>query len=546
MRALSGDADPPFDLVGPIWKVRAPMDAFVRVGGLIGAHDVALLREAMLEVFGHLPTDPDPDAVVGLSSPNATGHSEWLREGLATTLLLLAVWSTQAEVNLGNETGQEFANRVLSELPGLRIDPRVLTSLKDELPLLAEAAPDPLLRALEHMLEGDGALIRPIFNEHDGFLRPTYKHTGVLWALETMAWDPEYFRRAVLALAKLATVDPGVKLGNTPANSLAEIFALWHPNTNASSAQLLSALNEIANSFPRVGWKLTTSLLPSGHRVSSPTAKPILREAGASDRRPITYRELWENEAAVAKLTVGLAGDDELRWLELVPRIYAFAPAERQVAIEGLDRAMSKVDPERLRRLWQKLRDEVFRHEHFNNAEWALPRDQLAPLQALVDKYAPSDPITPVATLFDARAFDYDLTKGGEERRAALLRLFHDLGPDAVLRLAECAKVPYLVIEAIGSAGLTAPQIEDLLSRSLHKDAGSSLTVSLSGMYRQMVGAGDAEVWLRSAAADRSLGAEALSALLQAWPDGRETWSAVRRFGPECVTTYWTRRRQVT
>ncbi len=43
------------------------------------------------------------------------------------------------------------------------------------------------------MLEGDGAQIRPIFNEHEGFLHPTYKHTGVLWALETMAWDPSIF-----------------------------------------------------------------------------------------------------------------------------------------------------------------------------------------------------------------------------------------------------------------------------------------------------------------------------------------------------------------
>jgi len=136
MRALSGDADPPFDLVGPIWKVRAPMEAFVRVGRLISAQDVALLREAMLKVFGQLQTEPDPDAVVSFSSPNQTGYSEWLRDGLATTLLLLAVWSMQTEINLGNETGQEFANRVLNELPGLRTRP----ASRDEFERRATAA----------------------------------------------------------------------------------------------------------------------------------------------------------------------------------------------------------------------------------------------------------------------------------------------------------------------------------------------------------------------------------------------------------------------
>ena len=116
------------------------------------------------------------------------------------------------------------------------------------------------------MLEGDGALIRPIFNEHKGFLHLTISISASYGLLETMAWDPEYFRRAVLVLAKLATIDPGVKIGNTPANSLAEIFLLWHPNTNASSRQRLSAFNEIAQCFPEVGWRIVMTLLPSGSR----------------------------------------------------------------------------------------------------------------------------------------------------------------------------------------------------------------------------------------------------------------------------------------
>lgn len=518
------------------------MDAFVRVGRLISSQDVALLRDVMLKVFGQLQTEPDPDAVVSFSSPNQTGYSEWLRDGLATTLVLLAVWSKQAEINLGTETGQDFANKVLNELPGLRTDPRVLTSLKDELPLLAEAAPDPLLAALEHMLEGDGALIRPIFNERKGFLRPTYRHTGVLWALETMAWDPEYFRRAVLALAKLATIEPGVKIGNTPANSLAEIFVLWHRNTNASSAQRLSALNEIAESFPKVGWKLIMTLLPAWHRSSGQTAKPQIREAGASDRGPITYRELSESEAAVAALAAKLAGDDESHWLELVPRIYAFAPSERQIAIDNLDRAMSKANPDSLKRMWQKLRDEVARHEQFSSAEWALKDGELATFQSIVEKYAPSDPITLAAVLFNERALNYDFTKGGEERLITLLHLYRDSGPDAILRLAGSVRAPFLIVEALGSAGLSATELEDLLSRSLRQDPASSFTLGLSGIFRQMVGAESAEAWLRSTAEDSRLGAEAIAALLQTWPDGRETWSAVRRFGPECVAAYWTRR----
>ena len=69
------------------------------------------------------------------------------------------------------------------------------------------------------MLEGTGELIRPVFDEQLGLLFPTSKHTGLLWALETLAWDPEFFRRSVLLLARLAQIDPGGRLGNRPFRS---------------------------------------------------------------------------------------------------------------------------------------------------------------------------------------------------------------------------------------------------------------------------------------------------------------------------------------
>jgi hypothetical protein len=109
IRAFRRDDDPPFDLEGTIWKVRAPMDAFVRVGPLVGQREADLLRAAMVTVFSAIEPEADPDEVVGFMRPNPTGYSDWLREGLATTLLLFAVWSDPAEVNLAGETGQAFA-----------------------------------------------------------------------------------------------------------------------------------------------------------------------------------------------------------------------------------------------------------------------------------------------------------------------------------------------------------------------------------------------------------------------------------------------------
>jgi hypothetical protein len=190
-RAFLRNPDPPLDLEGTVWKVRAPMDAFIRVGTLIGPEEVSRLREAMLSVFGRIEPEPNPEELALFAPRAPAGHSDWLKDGLATTLLLFAVWSVPAEVNLGTENGQEFANRILADIPGLGSDPRILTSLKNELPLLAEAAPDPLLSALERMLEGTGEAILPIFEATKGLLFASYSHTGVLWAAAETNNDKE-------------------------------------------------------------------------------------------------------------------------------------------------------------------------------------------------------------------------------------------------------------------------------------------------------------------------------------------------------------------
>ena len=140
LRPFLSDADPPFDLEGTVWKVRAPMDAFIHIGRRIGAAEAELLRAAMLKVFGRLEPETSPDDVFQIGRAAASGYSEWLREGLATTLLLLSCWSEPAEVNLVTESGQAFAARLVNSLPGLGSDHRLLTSLHAELPLLAEAA----------------------------------------------------------------------------------------------------------------------------------------------------------------------------------------------------------------------------------------------------------------------------------------------------------------------------------------------------------------------------------------------------------------------
>jgi len=423
----------------------------------------------------------------------------------------------------------------------LNSNPRLLTSLRDELPMLAEAAPDPLLAALERLLEGDGRTILPIFEERQSFFHAVSHHTGVLWALETLAWDPAYFRRAVLLLAKLASIDPGGKLGNRPDRSLAEIFVLWNPNTNASSSQRLSALDEITKSFPAIGWNLVLALLPSLHGVSVPTAKPRLREAGAAERPAVTNAELWANQAAVAVCAIELAGRDLDRWLELVKRIAPFGPTERARAVSELDQTLGSLKEQQQRILWAAVRDEVARHQRFAQAPWALKGEELEPLRLLSEKYAPADPALLLVSLFDSGALDdvSDPIKSGQRRSAAIRELLANSGAAEVLRLSAEVKTPFLVVEALAAANPTAEQVEQLLTLAFDQDPSSPFTFAMSALYRNLAGAERAEAWIRAEKSRVGLNVESVARLLEAWPDDFETWRTVRNFGPDIVDAYW-------
>ena len=50
------------------------------------------------------------------------------------------------------------------------------------------------------------------------------KRTGLLWALEGLAWNPETFPRVVKALGRLAEVKISNNWANKPIGSLGSIF----------------------------------------------------------------------------------------------------------------------------------------------------------------------------------------------------------------------------------------------------------------------------------------------------------------------------------
>src|SRR6266545_6728244 len=142
-------------------------------------------------------------------------------------------------------------------------------------------------------------------------------HTGLLWALEDLAWSPEYLGRVALVLARLQELDPGGRLSNRPSESLREIFLPWHPQTAASVDGRLAVLDLVIDHELVAAWNLLARLLPQSHDVAMPTYAPRWREWKPSEERPPTLGEVGHPASEIVGRMLAVAGTDGNRWATL-------------------------------------------------------------------------------------------------------------------------------------------------------------------------------------------------------------------------------------
>lgn len=344
----SSEPDPPVRRVGDAWSVTSKEDAWSLLARYLTRDDLERFAGVLLDILGtpdprfDLPEDQRWMAEARGHSPR---HSGLLREGVADTL---AVMGTRGDTILlaaglsARDRADHIARRLLERANG---DWRLWASLAHVLPLLAEAAPDAFLDGVEGGLGGAEPVLLRMFARPDGdWVFSSSPHTGLLWALETVAWSPEHLGRVAMVLARLARLDPGGTLANRPQNSLCEIYLLWHPQTTASLEQRLRVLDALRGREPDVAWRLLSQLLPEQHGIAHNTARPRWRDWAPDSLPPVTVGEYWRAVREVVGRMVSDAAESGARWQDLIEALHRL-PADLHDTI--VDRLM-RMDLERL------------------------------------------------------------------------------------------------------------------------------------------------------------------------------------------------------
>jgi hypothetical protein len=159
----------------------------------------------------------------------------------------------------------------------------------------------------------------------------------LLWALEGLAWLPEYLREASLTLLKLSRLDPGGSLSNRPINSISEVFKAWHYQTLTPYEERMAILKYITDREKETGWTLLIRMLPHSHGIAQPTHKMRWRMFDKNTNLSYTYQEIWDTHTYVVGLLLKLFDNKELKFSQLINETVNLSPLDRKTVLDWAD-----------------------------------------------------------------------------------------------------------------------------------------------------------------------------------------------------------------
>ena len=408
VRAITPYQSGPSPLVnraGTVWKVYARSSAWRYLEPSLTTRQIkaffAATREVLLEADPRFNLEPNERWMANVQDKRRT-HSNHMRSGLAAGLVHTAVLGRDYSACFAGRRAQDWVDNACHQIFEEHINAAFWRRVRGELRELAEASPDQFLSALEADLLEMRPQVCDLFEEEGDY--GGCLHSDLLWALELLAWAPEFVSRVALVLARLAEHDPGGRWSNRPHASLAEIMLPAQPQCTITSEERQQLFRLITERVPIAGWNLGKALMPRGSTIISPTARPQLRTwAPGNERQRVLVSDYWAEIQTISEQLLALADSDGERWEYLVSQLKSLTPPLMERVLQGVEDFGHRVNGEERLSFWMGLRKLLHHHNQFShkkNIDWVYPREINDRLETLYASLSPTDPINQVAWLF--------------------------------------------------------------------------------------------------------------------------------------------------
>lgn len=538
--------DAPVRKVGSIWMIKSPLDTWYLLAPHLTQDQLKLFETALLAVL--TKTDPKYEleaekrwaaAIYGKSNP----YSEWVRTGLVESLVLLAVYGSRAP---SLASTQVFADRVVKDVFENASTWEVWASMKDASALLAEAAPDTFMSAVEQVIAKDPTIFQELMKDDRSVLGEC-RHSGLLWALEGIAWSTEYFARAVNVLAALANIDPGGGWNNRAVNSLGEIFLPGLPQTHAKPKERLEVLQQLITKHPTLVWKFAENYYGGG--TISESHRFRWRETGGHRRglEHETNEEYREYLQGLFPMLENLACTREniVASIDNFTRLPVGTRAKLLSTIEAMDAAAFSKDEQAL--LLQKIR------EALNWINSYGEKDQLvhAPvLTRILERFAPTDVIdrvgwllsTPWPRLPQGEPKEYDAKDVAVKtaQKEAAREILDKATMEKLLEFSSTIQYQGVLGFSLAAAVHDESESGAVMDSLLTRASDMPLLVRGYALGRvEAVGPDWVDKEIARLKAKGNYSPEAGALIYLGLPEGAETWAAVEARGKKEEAAYW-------
>ncbi len=453
--------------------VISPYDTFLYIRSYITEDIFARFAKVIKETLFDLDTNAmnhlNPEMpIYTLGKRKFTGL---IREGLCHSLILMAILCDDRQ-----EQVDEIVRGILKDTD---MQWWLTYTHEDVIPLIAEASPDAFLQYIENDLKKEDSLMMRLFVpiKKKGFFGMEWEvnYSNVLFALEMIAWMPEYMMRVCCILAQLSPVINDSNYENKPINSLMEIFRVWYPMTTVETSERCKALRTLYRHYPDVmidlcfkiaeNWRHQYGNLPT--RVSRWRLKEI------NLNNSITYGEIFQELQTVCDIIVNhgaLSPEQTIKLLSM-----------------ALDNKLTKKLRGELRNylvmrqdilksqnfFYQELKGKINRFRSIPNARWQIPNEELVEFEYLLESVTPDNLLDRLKYLFDGNIYempeirtikDYDLRiKAIQElRKDAAAQILSSFDIDEVFKYAEGLEHPEYLMQGLGSCETAIDIFDDV------------------------------------------------------------------------------------
>ncbi len=435
IRHLTFKTESPLIQYNGCWRMISRREVYTALGPQILLQEVILFRKIAIAILAERNSIYDSlskNSEHLVAFGDGFEHSNTIREGVAEMLAFLGS-GPEALTQCSSYEVESIVQYAVQQLFE-NADWVVWASLQYQLPLLAEAAPEKFLTAIENALtDGAGSAINILLTKtfSDNISGHDYA-SGLIVALETLSWNDEYFPRTTLILSELATMIPNPDRWSpysNPLDSLISVFLTQYSQTYASALQRKDVLKLILQEQPKVGWKLLLSLLLIGHTSHVKCCrKPEWRQFMPKNWPEKIIEADHKNEIrGYADLAFEFAHIDLNKMADLIEKLPSFPSFIRLRIFDYLTSETILCRPEQDRLpLWEALVKLSFKHRNATNkdAHCAMSVEMIIEIERVAFQLAPKNPRFTYRRYFNGH-FNFTLfvLEGNSENREKMYNL---------------------------------------------------------------------------------------------------------------------------